>query len=39
MVLISPVPDVEHVLDVTGIPSVIPVYSHFESAETILTAP
>ena len=38
MVLLNPAPDVDHVLDVTGIPSVIPVYSQMESAETVLLA-
>ena|SRR5688572_5222184 len=38
IVLLNPTPDVHHVLDVTGIPSMIPVYSHFESAETVLLA-
>jgi anti-anti-sigma factor len=36
MVLLNPTPDVQHVLEVTGIPAIIPVYSHLESAETIL---
>lgn len=36
MVLLNPTPDVYHVLDVTGIPAIIPVHSNFESAETIL---
>jgi anti-sigma B factor antagonist len=38
MVLLNPTPDVQHVLDVTGIPDIIPVYENFESAETILLA-
>lgn len=38
MVLLNPNPDVYHVLDVTGIPAVIPVYSHMESAESVLLA-
>ena len=38
LVLLNPNPEVHHVLDVTGIPSVIPVYSQFESAETVLLA-
>ena len=38
MVLLNPNPDVLHVLDVTGIQAIIPVYSNFESAETILIA-
>ena len=36
MVLLAPSPDVHHVLDVTGIPAIIPVYSNLESAETAL---
>jgi anti-sigma B factor antagonist len=36
MVLLNPIPDVHHVLDVTGIPAIIPIYSHFESAKTTL---
>jgi len=27
------------VLEITGIPAIIPIYSHLESAETILLAP
>lgn len=38
IVLLHPTPDVQHVLDVTGIPVMIPVYDSFESAETILLA-
>jgi anti-sigma B factor antagonist len=38
MVILNPNPDVHHVLDVTGIPAIIPIYSNFESAETILLA-
>jgi anti-sigma B factor antagonist len=38
IVLLNPTPAVHHVLEVTGIPSMIPVYSHFESAETVLLA-
>jgi anti-anti-sigma factor len=36
MVLLSPMPDVQHVLEITGIPDIIPIYSRLESAETIL---
>jgi anti-sigma B factor antagonist len=36
MVILNPQPDVQHVLEVTGIPAIIPMYSNFESAETIL---
>ena len=38
MVLLSPTPDVQHVLEITGIPAMIPIYSNLESAETILLA-
>lgn len=38
MVLLNPTPDVRHVLDVTGIPAMIPVYENLESAETVLFA-
>jgi len=38
MVLLNPVPEVHHVLDMTGIPAIIPIYARFESAETILMA-
>lgn len=37
-VLLNPTPEVHHVLDVTGIPSVIPIHSHMESAEAALLA-
>jgi anti-anti-sigma factor len=36
MVLLNPTADVQHVLEVTGIPAIIPICSHFESAETVL---
>ena len=36
MVLLNPAPDVRHILEVTGIPAIVPIYSHLESAETIL---
>ena len=39
MVIINPIPDVQQVLEVTGIPAIIPIYSSFESAETILMTP
>jgi anti-anti-sigma factor len=39
MVLLNPRPEVQQVLEITGIPAIIPVYSHLESAETILLAP
>jgi anti-sigma B factor antagonist len=38
MVLLNPTPDVQHVLEMTGIPPIIPIYSQLESAETILLA-
>ena len=38
MALIKPSADVMHVLEVTGIPAVIPVYSNLESAEAVLLA-
>jgi anti-sigma B factor antagonist len=39
MVLLNPIPDVDNVLEITGIPAIIPIYSHLESAEAVLTAP
>ena len=36
MALINPVPQVQNVLEVTGIPETIPLYSQLESAETVL---
>ena len=38
MVLLNPAPDVQSVLEITGIPAIIPIYSQLESAETILLA-
>lgn len=38
MVLINPKPEVQGVLEITGIPAIIPIYSHLESAETVLLA-
>lgn len=38
MVLINPIPEVHGVLEITGIPAIIPIYSHLESAETVLLA-
>jgi anti-anti-sigma factor len=38
MVLINPIPGVNNVLEVSGIPEIIPVYYYLESAETILLA-
>jgi len=39
MVLIDPMPDVQSVLDITGIPAIIPIYSQLESAKAALLAP
>jgi anti-sigma B factor antagonist len=36
MVLLNPQPEIQHVLDVTGVSAIIPVYSQFEAAETVL---
>jgi anti-anti-sigma factor len=38
MALVGAIPEVQRVLEITGIPSIIPVYSNFESAETVLMA-
>jgi anti-anti-sigma factor len=38
MALVNPIPDVQRVLEITGIPEFIPMYSHLESAETVLMA-
>ncbi len=38
MALLKPTPEVFHVLELTGIPAIIPVYSNLESAETVLLA-
>ena len=38
MVLLNPIPEVERVLEITGIPAIIPIYSYLESAETVLMA-
>jgi anti-sigma B factor antagonist len=37
MIILNPIPEVQKVLEVAGIPAIIPIYSHFESAETVLT--
>ena len=36
--LLNPTPDVQGVLEITGIPAIIPIYSSLESAETTLLA-
>ena len=38
MTLLNPNPEVQSVLEITGIPAIIPIYSHLESAETVLLA-
>ncbi len=38
MVLLNPIPEVQSVLEITGIPAIIPSYSDLESAETVLLA-
>ncbi|MBE0670088.1 MAG: STAS domain-containing protein [Anaerolineales bacterium] len=38
MTLLNPNPDVHGVLEVTGVPAIIPIYSQLESAETVLLA-
>jgi anti-sigma B factor antagonist len=38
MVLLHPTPDVRSVLEVTGIPAIIPIYDGLESAQTVLLA-
>lgn len=36
MVLLSPTSEVKSVLEITGIPAIIPIYDGLESAETVL---
>jgi anti-anti-sigma factor len=38
MVLLNPTVEVQLVLEKGGVPAVIPIYSHLESAETVLLA-
>jgi anti-anti-sigma factor len=38
MVLLNPIPEVQNVLELTGISAIIPIYSHLESAEKVLMA-
>ena len=38
IVLLNPMSDVRHVLEITGIPNIIPIYSQLESAEAFLLA-
>ena len=36
MILLNPNPDVQHVLDVTGIPAIVPISSDLETAQTMV---
>ncbi|MBK8420777.1 MAG: STAS domain-containing protein [Anaerolineales bacterium] len=38
IVLLSPSPEVKSVLEITGIPAIIPIYDGYESAEAVLLA-
>ena len=38
MALVGPTPEVQCVLELTGIPAIIPTYSQFESVEAVLMA-
>ena len=38
MVLLNPIPEVQAVLEITGIPAIVPISSTLESAETVLLA-
>ena len=38
MVLLKPMPEVRNILEVTGIPGIIPMYDGLESAEVVLLA-
>ncbi len=38
MAILNPTAEVQNVLEITGIPAIIPIYSHLESAETVLLA-
>jgi anti-anti-sigma factor len=38
MVLLNPISDVKNVLEITGIPAIIPIYDGRESAEVVLLA-
>lgn len=38
MAIINPIPDVQSVLEITGIPVIIPIYSQLDSAEAVLLA-
>ena len=36
MIIIRPIPEVLNVLEIMGIPAIIPIYSEYESAEAVL---
>jgi len=36
MIIIKPTPEVQHVLEITGLPTIIPIYSSLESTEAVL---
>jgi anti-anti-sigma factor len=36
MALLTPTPEVHNVLEIAGIPAIIPIYSEYESAEAVL---
>lgn len=38
MVVLNPTAETQKVLEITGIPAIIPIYSHLESAEAVLLA-
>ena len=38
MILLNPIPEVQSILEITGIPEIIPIYSQLESAVTVLLA-
>ncbi len=38
MVLVRPTAEVKHVLELTGLPAIVPMYSGLESAEAVLMA-
>jgi anti-sigma B factor antagonist len=38
IVILNPIPEIQNVLEAADVPAIIPIYSHFESAETVLMA-
>lgn len=38
MVLLNPIAEVKHILEITGIPSIIPIYDNYESAQAVVLA-